>query len=277
MSHYETLKVDENANSDDIKKAFRRLASRHHPDKGGDTKEFQKIQEAYDTLSDPEKRQRYDMERRGGASGVRFHWNGGDMDLNELNDLFSRFSFRNQGHPQAGGRKNRDLRININVSLRETLESHGKTLMIRTTNGKDETLNINIPRGINDGAVIKYPGLGDNLFATLPRGDLYVNFHIDPDPRFQIIDADILTKIQINCFDAIVGGESEIEGIDGKKFVINIPAGTQHGAKLRIKNQGLYTLQSTERGNLLVEILISIPRGLDDKMLDMIKQIQSSL
>lgn len=272
MSHYETLGVTETANLDDIKKAFRRLASQHHPDKGGDTKQFQKIQEAYDVLNDTEKRQKYDLERRGFSdNGVRFNWNSNAVNID---DIFEHFGFQGRG-PRAP-KKNRDLRISINVSLRDTLESQTKTMMIRTSNN-DETLNINVPRGITDGATIKYSGLGDNLFNTLPRGDLYVHFHVVPHPKFRPVDTDLLTKIEISCFDAIIGGESEIEGLDGKKFLITVPKGVQHGTKLRIKDQGLYNLQNGLRGNLLVEILITIPTNLNESMMNIIRQIRSDL
>jgi DnaJ-class molecular chaperone len=279
MSHYETLKVEENANSDDIKKAFRRLASRHHPDKGGDTKEFQKIQEAYDTLSDPEKRQRYDMERRGfgGPDGVRFHWSGGGMD-----DLFDNFMFRPQGnndpfHRTRQPRRNKDIKIDMVIPLKETLQSVGKTIQIQTNNGRQETVNISIPRGIGNGNSIKYPGLGDNLFESLPRGDLYVIFHLQVPSGIRVQHTDIIQDLKISVYDAILGTQREVQGLDGKTFLLSIPPGTQNGTKLRIKNQGLYSIGEQHRGNLLVEILIDVPTELDPERLVLLEKLRNGL
>jgi curved DNA-binding protein len=279
MSHYETLKVEENANSDDIKKAFRRLASRHHPDKGGDTKEFQKIQEAYDTLSDPEKRQRYDMERRGfgGPDGVRFHWSGGGMD-----DLFDNFMFRPQGnndsfHRARQPRRNKDIKIDMVIPLKETLQSVGKTIQIQTNNGRQETVNISIPRGISNGNSIKYPGLGDNLFESLPRGDLYVVFHLQVPSGIRVQYTDIIKDLKVSVYDAILGTQREIQGLDEKTFLLTIPPGTQNGTKLRIKNQGLYSIGEQHRGNLLVEILIDVPTELDPERLVLLEKLRNGL
>jgi DnaJ-class molecular chaperone len=158
--------------------------------------------------------------------------------------------------------------------LIEALQEQKKTLSVQTTTGHRETVEVTVPRGIHHGAQIKYAGLGDNMFNTLQRGDLYVVFNVTPDPRFRIDGIDLISKVSINCLDAITGGVTEITGLDGRVFELQIPAGTQPGTMMRVRDQGLYHLGQTIRGNLLVEITVSIPQTLTNQQLDLIRQIQ---
>lgn len=277
MSHYDTLKVSENAPQDDIKKAYRRLASKHHPDKGGNKNEFQKIEEAYRILSDPESRQRYDLERQGFGNGARFHWDANSDGMPDLNDVFAQFGFhtgrRDPFERMRQPRRNKDIRIEMAVGLEETLNHVGKTLQIQTTNGHRETININLPRGIDDGSVIKYPGLGDNFFETLPRGDLYVLVRLIPHPRFRVHHTDIICSLTITAYDAILGTHREITNLENKTFLLTVPPGTQHGTKLRIKDQGLYSTNGA-RGNLLVEIEVQIPVETDPRRKELLDELK---
>ena len=259
MNHYEVLGVDQKATTDDIKRAYRRLASQHHPDKGGDKNKFQEIQAAYDTLSDPQRRQQHDMELQGFGhpGGVRFHWNSGNMD-----DIFQQFGFPFGGRPQ---RRNKDLRIEIPIPLVSTLENQRKTVSVQTTNGQRQTVEVDIPRGIGHGTNIKYPGLGDNLFNTLPPGDLYVQINVHPADNFRYHGIDLHTYVSVNCLNAMAGGTVNVTGLDLKIFELTIPAGTQHGTKFRIPGQGLYQMNTEQRGNLYVEIMIQIPTDLSEQ------------
>ena len=280
MTHYTTLGVSETATPEEIKKAYRKLASQHHPDKGGDTATFQKVEEAYRVLSDPQQRQRYDLERKGG-NWNRFNFQdfGSDPDgvhIN-INDIFSQFGFGFQQRPQRPHpRHNKDLRVEIPFTLEESLEDQQKTISVQTTNGTRETVTVNIPRGVSNGMSIKYPGLGDNFFNSLPRGDLYVNFRQVQDHRFQAIGKDLFTQIEISCLDAITGGETEIQGIDHRVFLLTIPPGTDHGTKFRVQGQGLYELHNPNRGHLIVETKLTVPKNLSPEQIDLIRQIQSS-
>jgi curved DNA-binding protein len=278
MTHYATLGVTETASPEEIKRAYRKLASQHHPDKGGDTAMFQRVEEAYRVLSDPNQRQQYDIERQGGGRSFRFNMNGNDIDIN---DVFSQFGFGTRDpftqFRARTERKNKDLRITINVELVSTLSDQKKTVSIQTTNGQRETVEVTIPRGISHGSTIKYVGLGDNFFNTLPRGDLYVVINTLPHPRFRAHDLDLLTRVEINCFDAITGGETEIVGLDNRTFVITIPPGTQHGTKLRIKGQGLFLPNQPVQGNLIIELHITIPNNLTEEQIILVKQLQSNL
>ena len=277
MTHYTTLGVTETATPEEIKRAYRKLASQHHPDKGGDTAMFQNIQTAYDVLGDPNKKQQYDMERQGGGRSFRFNVNGSDMDFN---DIFSQFGFGQRNGDPFGQhrqpRRNKDLRITVSFTLEESLNEQTKTVSVQTTNGYRQTLEITIPRGVTHQTSMKYPGLGDNFFTSLPRGDLYVQFRQIPSNKFQAIDTDLFTRIEINCLDAITGGETELTGIDKRTFLLTIPPGTQHGTKFRIKGEGLCELNQTRRGNLIVEVQILVPTDLTEQQLELVKQIKSN-
>jgi curved DNA-binding protein len=277
MSHYDTLGITKDATQDDIKKAYRKLASKHHPDKGGDTKEFQKIEEAYRVLSDTQQKAQYDM---GGARTFKFEDFGSDPDLNTI---FSQFGFGpgspfgadpfSQFRSRQQPRRNKDLRILLHVSLAETLAQSSRTVSVQTTNGERQTVEVAIPRGINSNNQIKYAGLGDNLFNTLPRGDLYVEIVVTPDHKYKQQGLDLHTTFTVNCLHAVTGTEVEISTLDNRKFMLTIPAGTQPNTKFRIGGQGLYQLNSELRGDLYAEMLVSVPTNLSKDQLDIIKSL----
>jgi DnaJ-class molecular chaperone len=271
MTHYQTLGVAENASSEEIKKAYRKLASQHHPDKGGDTQRFQEIQTAYDVISNPTKRQQYDVERQGGGPGVQFHFHSGD-----INEIFRNFGFSNDPFAQfrqQQPRRNKDLRIEIVLQLASTLHEQVKTISVQTTNGNRETVEVRIPRGIANGANIKYPGLGDNLFNTIPRGDLYIQINIQNAENFVVYNIDLHTKIRVNCFTAVAGGVAEVKGLDNKLFIISIPPGTQPNTKFRIPKQGLYQVNTENRGDLYADVEIVIPTQLPNEQLEIVKSL----
>jgi DnaJ-class molecular chaperone len=277
MTHYATLGVGETADADEIKRAYRKLASQHHPDKGGDTAKFQSIQTAYDTLSDPSKRQQYDMERQG--NGIHFQFNGGMPG--GIHDIFRNFGFPGAVDPfgqmrQPPPRRNKDLRVEIAIPLVDTLSEITKTISVQTTNGHREILEVKLPRGVTNGTNIKYPGLGDNLFNTLPRGDLYVQIAVHGSEHFVVYGIDLYSQISVNCLTAIVGGVAIISGLDNREFELSIPAGVQPNTKFRIANQGLFQMNTLHRGDLYVELQLTVPQNLTPDQLQTIKSIIDS-
>jgi molecular chaperone DnaJ len=196
------------------------------------------------------------MQLNGFGGGFReFNFRSGDHNID---DIFRSFGF---GDPFGGAfrpqqRRNKDLRITIPVSLASTLEAQSKTVQVKTTNGDSSTVEVKIPRGITNGTQIKYSGLGDNLFNTIPRGDLYVQILVSETDNFIINNIDLHTRISVNCLLAITGGKVIVNGIDEKQFEINLPAGTQPGIKFRIPEQGLYYMNSNTRGDLYVEVAV---------------------
>jgi DnaJ-class molecular chaperone len=286
MTHYNTLGVAQDTSTDEIKKSYRKLASVHHPDReGGDTAKFQEIQAAYSILSDATKRAEYDRQLANpNPSGFKFNFNGQDFSGHpSMEEIFRNFGFGFGGDPfsqfrQANQpRRNRDIQLTIPMPLVSTLDVQKRTLSFQTTNGHSETVEVTIPRGISNNSTIKYPGLGDNFFATLPRGDLYINLLVDPHPDFQVNGIDLYTTKSIDCLTAIVGGQLEIQGIDGKLFSILIPAGCQHDTGFRIPDQGLWLMDSLTRGNLIVKIHVTVPTNLSKEQIFLINQVRENL
>jgi curved DNA-binding protein len=273
MDYYSILGVPKGASEDEIKKAYRKLAAKHHPDKGGDTAKFQELQQAYETLSDPARRQQHDNPQpqgfNHGPGGFSFTFGGGSP----FDDIFSQFGFHPGVDPfaharQQQQRRNKDLRVQISLNLVDTLQEQQKTISVQTTTGERQTVQVNIPRGVTTGASIKYSGLGDNMMGNLPRGDLYVSFHINSDPLYQVHGMDLLYQCDVHAVDAMLGTQADIPGLDGRVFNINIPAGVTPGTKFRIPNQGLYSLENHNghiRGSLIVDVNVIIPKHLTDE------------
>jgi DnaJ-class molecular chaperone len=219
------------------------------------------------------------MERQnpgGMPGGVHFQWHGGPGGP-DLNTIFQQFGFGGGDpfaqfrHPQT--RRNKDLRVDIPLPLVTTLQEQTKTISVQTTNGHRETLEVKIPKGVTNGTTIKYSGLGDNLFNTIPRGDLYVQVNVHGAENFIVNDIDLHTKISVNCLTAITGGDATVNGLDGKTFVLAIPAGMQPGVKFRISGEGLYRLNTDQRGDLYAEMTVYIPKNLTEDQLQTIKLI----
>jgi DnaJ-class molecular chaperone len=294
-NYFNILGITENASEEDIKKAYRKLAMKHHPDRGGDQNQFQEIQEAYSVLTDPQKRSQWELQRRsrggnpfGGAQGAQpggFHFNfnfgqsGGDpFDLHDLfrnfhqgNDPFSTF------RQQQQLRRNKDLRVVIDLDLASTLEKQTKHISVKHLNGQRETVTIEIPRGINNNVQMKYAGHGDKSHSDLPPGDLYINFRVHAHPDFSIEGIDLVKIIKLNCIDAITGTTVNLFGLNGSEFSFNIPVGTQNGSRFKIGHQGLWSVEHSIRGNLILQIETLVPTNLNTEQLLLLEKISKEL
>jgi curved DNA-binding protein len=268
--YYSILGVDRNASSEDIKRAYRRLASQNHPDKGGDTKRFQEIQAAYDTLSDPDKRSQYDNPQpQGMPGGFHFHTGGGMPPGFE--DIFAHaFGGNNPfgdifGQRRQPGPRNRTLNIQTQISLEEAF--HGKELLANLTlpSGRNQTLEIKIPPGIQDGTTLRLSGMGDDSYANIPRGDIHLTVNILEHPVFQRQGDDLVRDIDITCVDAMLGKTVDIDTIDGRTLAVTINPGTQPGQILAAQGHGMPNINDSRfRGRMLMNINISIPTNLTD-------------
>lgn len=275
MTYYETLGIPKSATTDEIKRAYRKLASQHHPDKGGDKAKFQEIQIAYNTLSDNSKRQQYDMQLNGG--GFReFRFQSSGSGHPNFDEIFRSFGFGDDpfgGFRQQTQRRNKDLRITIPVSLASTLEEQKKTVSVSTTNGERTTVEVNIPRGITSGTNIRYPELGDNLFNTIARGDLYVQINVHAAENFVVNGIDLYTPVSVNCLLAIAGGKVMVKGLDERTFELTIPPGTQAGTRFRLGGQGLYRMNDIVRGDLYAEVVVVVPTDLSAQQLEIVNSL----
>lgn len=280
---YQTLGVARNATEDEIKKAYRKLAGQHHPDKGGDTAKFQEIQSAYETLTDPQKRQQHDNPNpfqgfhQNGPGNFEFHFGGGGGPQDIFEQFFHQAGFGGR-HPfqqqQHQPRRNKDLRVNLSVSLASTLEQQRKTISVQTTKGDRYNVDVDIPRGVNNGTTIKYSQMGDNMFETLTRGDLYVIITVEPDRRYEIQGINLVQNIEIDSIDAMLGLDQVVQAIDGREFSIKIPKGCQHGSGFGLQGQGLYHMNTNVRGDMIVNVSVKTPT-LTEAQLNVLKTIRT--
>jgi curved DNA-binding protein len=278
---YETLGVPKGASDEEIKRAYRKLAGQHHPDRGGDTARFQEIQSAYDTLTDPVKRQQHDNPNpfqhfsQGGQHGnhFEFHFGGGNGPEDIFAQFFNQgFGGHNPFQRHAQPRRNKDLRVSLTVTLASTLEQQKKTISVQTTKGDRYNVDVEIPRGINSGTTIKYTQMGDNMFDTLTRGDLYVIINVEADNRFELHGINLMCNLEINSIEAMTGTDKIVTGVDGKEYNVKIPQGCQYGTKFGLQGQGLYQMNSNLRGDLIVNITIKTPL-LSEIQLNMLRNI----
>jgi len=272
MDYYSLLGVPRTASDQDIKKAYRKLAMKYHPDRGGDPQKFQDISNAYDVLSDPQKRQLFDMgqdpnkPQGGGFNQGPFEFHFGDME-----DVMRQFGFGGGGRP-----KNRNINITIQLTLEDVLK--GKDIAAEIpSRGQPKIVNIQVPPGINRGQQIRYQGMGDQQAPNLPPGDLIVSIDVFNHHVFKRQGNDLLLEKRINAFDAILGSSMVVETIDNKRLNINIPKGTQPDTVLSCRGEGLPDIKTKIRGDLLVKVKVTVPKNLSESTLDEIKKIYDGL
>lgn len=310
IDYYKTLGLDKTASQDDIKKAFRKLARKYHPDLNPNDKDanklFQQINEANEALSDPEKRKKYDeygehwknadqfeqakqsqQQSRNAYSGAGQHsgdYTGADFNSDDFgtggsftgsgdfSDFFESL-FGNAGQQsKRGSRKfqGHDYQAEINISLRDAYNTHKQTLAV---NGKN--IRITIPAGIADGQIIKLPGQGGPGTNGGPNGDLYITFHISDDPHFKRLKDDLYTHTEIDLYTAVLGGEATITTLDSK-VKLKIAPGTQNGTKVRLKGKGFPVYKKEgEFGNLYVTYTVKIPAELTEKQKELFNELKN--
>lgn len=257
--HYATLGVAKTASQDEIKKAFRKLASQHHPDKGGDTAKFQEIQAAYDVLGDEAKRQQYDnpAPQFGGFQG----FGPGGAQFN-MNDIFGQMF---GGNSPFGQQRRNHVRMTIWIQLADAARGGSKTVAVSTSQGTS-TVEIEIPRGIEDGDNVQYGGIA-------PGGmDLVVQFRVHPDSRFHRQGPNLYTDRKVSVWTLILGGEVEVDTILGATLALKVPPRTQPGTTMRVRGQGIQTRSGS--GDLLVKLQAEIPQHIPPELIAAIEQHQ---
>jgi DnaJ-class molecular chaperone len=263
MDHYKTLGVAKNATPDDIKKAYRRLAAIHHPDKGGDTAEFQKVQLAYETLSDPQKKQQYDnpnpygqgMPGAGFPGGFSFHMNGVN-----INDIFG--TMFGDGFARGGAFKPQppSYRTAVNLTLEQVYNGGEQVLQFNDHTGS-KVIKIEIPKGVENGQTMRY----DNLIKD---SILLVEFRVQPHQNFERQGPHLYSIHEINVLDLIVGSSFTFKTISGKTVDVTVPPKSQPGSKLRLIKSGLPI--NNDFGDQYILLKPFIPDIIDERILDAI-------
>lgn len=255
--HYATLGVARTATVEEIKKAYRKLASIHHPDRGGDTAKFQAIQAAYDTLSDTAKRAAYDnpQQQFGSVFGSGVHVN--------INDIFGQMF--GQANPFAHAHSRRGhVRMSLWISLYDVAVGGTRTVTIGTQTGA-QAVEIEIPRGINDGDNVQYQGLG-------PGGsDLVVQFRIQPDSAWERQGLNLIANRKINVFDLLLGCTIVVRDLLGTELQLAVNPGTQPGTMLRLRGRGLPD-RNGHQGDAFVRVSTELPTSIAPELREAIQK-----
>ena len=271
MDYYSVLGVSKTASEQEIKKAYRKLAMKYHPDRGGDQQKFAEIQSAYDVLSDSQKRQMFDM---GGDpnNNKGFQYNNFDFNFAEnMDGFFHDFGFGFNGRHQ----RNKTFNIVAPITLEDVFYGKDLNAEISDPQGNNRVVNVHIPKGIHDGQQIRFENMGDHTFKDLKPGDLIVNVHVKHHHTFARQGNDLITEKKVSVFDAMLGTNVIIQTLDNKQLNINIPAGIQSDTVLSCKGEGLPDIRHPVRGNLLIKIKIEIPKNLTEEQKDTIKHARS--
>ena len=310
--YYKILGIEKSASPAEIKKAYRKLALKYHPDRNKGDKaaeaKFKEISEAYAVLSDPEKKKQYDMF---GAEGFQnrfsqedifrgfdfgsifseFGFGGGSSSQNVFSQIFGgpggpgKRQYRSGGSPfgyssagfgsQPQRAKGQDLVYELPVTLEELSQTTNKIISYQM-NGRQEQISVKIPPGITAGQKLRLRGKGEPSPYGGPPGDLFVQISVLPHPVFRRVNDDLYFKQKIKFSESVLGTEIEVPTIDQKTLKLKIPAGTQDHAKFRLKGYGIPHMKGGGQGDAYAEISIAVPKKLNKKQKSLVKSLKEA-
>jgi curved DNA-binding protein len=301
--YYDTLGVKKDATEKEIKSAFRKLAKKYHPDHNPNdpTSEarFKEINEAYEVLSDKDKREKYDQfgpgfERMGGMPGGNGNPYGGtystNVDVGDMGDIFEQifgglggFGRTGGAGPTTGGRRTRtgqgmsampgrDLEQQVIITLSEAY-----TGTVRLITRGDRTVRVNIPAGATNGTRVRLSGEGEPGVGGGAPGDLYLIVQVEPDTRFERKGDDLYTDVRVDMFTALLGGSVEVPTL-GRPVRLKITPGTQSGRTLRLTGKGMPVMREKDKfGDLYARVLITVPENLNDEQRALVERLRDSV
>ena len=304
MDYYELLGITKSAAADEIKKAYRKLALKYHPDRNQGNKEaeekFKKISEAYAVLSDPEKRKQYDTF---GSAGFQQRFSQEDIFRNaDLGDILREFginlgggrtTFRTSAGGGAGffddlfgmggGRdfhsyqrtqpmRGSDLSLELSITLEEVLHGTEKTIAL----GHSDKVSVKVPAGIESGKKLRVGGKGSPSPMGGPAGDLYLIVNVLPHRLFTREGDNLLVEAEVSYSGLALGTEVAVPTLDGKHLKVKVPAGSQPGAKLRLKGQGLPHSARGSRGDLMAHLSVSVPKTLTSEQEQLLRDLATA-
>lgn len=294
IDYYQVLGIDKTANADAIKKAYRKLARKYHPDVNPGDKEaekkFKEINEANEVLSNPENRAKYDKHGENWKHGEEYEkarqqqrqqsqsyggFSSGDFEGEDYSDFFQSMfggqGFGRSSRGSASGKfKGQDVHAELNLNLRDAATTHQQTFEI---NGKK--VRITIPAGVYDGQQIKLRGHGNPGFNGGPHGDLYITFNIAPDSQFERIGDDLRTKVSIDLYTAILGGDIKVETLQGA-VNLKVKPETQNGTTVRLKGKGFPVYKKDgQYGDLFVTYEVKLPTNLSVEQKEIFEKLKN--
>lgn len=293
LDYYKVLGLDRSASQDDIKKAYRKLARKYHPDLNPNDneakKKFQEVNEANEVLTDVEKRKKYDQygenwkqgdeyaraqqqygQQRGGRGqqpfGGGFDYSG-NYDTGEYSDFFEQLFGSRTGRGRRSATRGQDIQTELTLSLLQAASTQQQTFSL---NGKN--IRITIPAGVQDGQKLRLKGQGAAGANGGPQGDLFINITLSSDANFKRTGDDLYTKLEVDLFTALLGGETLVNTLTGQ-IKIKVKAGTQNGTKVRLKEKGFPKYkQENKYGDLYAEIIVKVPTDLNEEEQNLIQQ-----
>jgi curved DNA-binding protein len=291
--YYDILGVSKNADEKELKRAFRQMAKQYHPDANPDNpnaeQKFKEVNEAYEVLSDPDKRRAYDQFGHNYSNFTGFNGaNGGaqtDFSGTPFADIFDMFTNTGRGRTSTGGfggfdsfggagmsQDGQDIEHHITITLREAYE--GTTRYI-TKDGR--RIKVNIPAGANTGTKVRLSGEGYPARGNGRPGDLFLIVNVEEDNTFGREGDDLTVDVYVDVFTAMLGGKAEVPTM-GRPVMVTVKPGSQSGTKLRLKGKGMPLRKSPGTfGNLYARLLITVPEALSDEQRELAQRLRDSL
>ena len=280
--YYQTLGVSEQASPEEIKKAYRSLANKHHPDKGGDQARFKDISVAYENLSDPQKKAEYDQQRQFG-NGSQFHFNTGNPFQGGGDPFASMFGGASPfgdifGHMRRGQvQRNRDLNIQCSISFLDSYNGKQLEANYRLPSGRNQNVVINVPPGVTHGDTIRYPGLGDDSVPNAPRGNLNVTILVIPDPNYERRGDDLYAFVNISPIEAMIGCKKSIQTLSGSSLDLDIRPGVESGTEYAAGGNGFPNVNTGHKGRFVGVIKIKTPAVTDPILVAQLQHLNAQI
>jgi curved DNA-binding protein len=279
--YYQVLGVSRGANDQEIKQAYRKLARQYHPDINPGDKQaearFKEINEAYEVLSDKEKREKYDRfgsdwkryEQAGGAGGADF----GGSDFTDIFETL--FGGRRAGPGGFNVRMDgQDVEQPVDITLEEAFSGTQRSIQFSNPNGTPRTITVKIPAGVDTGNRVRVPGEGGPGLNGGAKGNLYLVVRVQPHPSYERKGDDLHVSVETSLYSLLLGGQVSVPLLNGKTLSLNVPEQTQNGRVFRLSGQGMPTMRSERRGDLYVKVNATLPTRLSPRERELFEELR---